>query len=144
MKQRATKKKQTKKVKVAKAKAKEARRAAAAGDDVAMDAVANADEDVKLAQKAEESETKPVGRAVHALKVQARRALKVKIDTLKGKRSRIAKRDIGNKTTRKALSSSIKGLLHTKKAKGDDARALFDAAANGSDDDEWEEDVEMA
>ena len=28
--------------------------------------------------------------------------------------------------------------------KGDDARALFDAAANGSDDDEWEEDVEMA
>ncbi len=83
-------------------------------------------------------------RAAHALKVQARRALKVKIDTLKGKRSRIAKRDIGNKTTRKALSSSIKGLLHTKKAKGDDARALFDAAANGSDDDEWEEDVEMA
>ena len=52
MKQRAAKKKQTKKVKAAKAKAKAARRAAAsgaAGDDVAMgDAVARADEDVKI------------------------------------------------------------------------------------------------
>ena len=121
MKQRAAKKKQTKKVKAAKAKAKAARRAAAsgaAGDDVAMgDAVARADEDVKIAEA--QSDAKPAGRAAHALKVQARRALKLKIDNLKGARSKIAKRDIGNKSTRKALSSNIKKLLTRKCPSGD-------------------------
>ena len=146
MKQRAAKKKQTKKVKAAKAKAKAARRAAAsgaAGDDVAMgDAVARADEDVKIA---EAQSAKPAGRAAHALKVQARRALKLKIDNLKGARSKIAKRDIGNKSTRKALSSNIKKLLTVGKASANDAEELLAAAANApEDDDDWEEDVEMA
>lgn len=142
MKQRAAKKKQTKKVKAAKAKAKAARRAAAAGDDVAMDAVANADADVEIAEA--DSDAKPAGRAAHALKVQARRALKLKIDNLKGKRSKIAKRDIGNKPTRKALSSTLKGLLATKKHSGDDAAELLAAANAPEDDDDCEEDVEMA
>lgn len=147
MKQRAAKKKQTKKVKAAKAKAKAARRAAAsgaAGDDVAMgDAVARADEDVKIAEA--QSDAKPAGRAAHALKVQARRALKLKIDNLKGARSKIAKRDIGNKSTRKALSSNIKKLLTVGKASANDAEELLAAAANApDDDDDWEEDIEMA
>ena len=147
MKQRAAKKKQTKKVKAAKAKAKAARRAAAsgaAGDDVAMgDAVARADEDVKIAEA--QSDAKPAGRAAHALKVQARRALKLKIDNLKGARSKIAKRDIGNKSTRKALSSNIKKLLTVGKASANDAAELLAAAADvPEDDDDWEEDVEMA
>lgn len=147
MKQRAAKKKQTKKVKAAKAKAKAARRAAAsgaAGDDVAMgDAVARADEDVKIVEA--EADAKPAGRAAHALKVQARRALKLKIDNLKGARSKIAKRDIGNKSTRKALSSNIKKLLTVGKASANDARELLAAAADvPEDDDDWEEDVEMA
>ena len=144
MKQRAAKKKQTKKVKAAKAKAKAARRAAAsgaAGDDVAMgDAVARADEDVKIAEA--QSGAKLAGRAAHALKVQARRALKLKIDNLKGARSKIAKRDIGNKSTR-ALSSNIKKLLMGK-ASANDAEELLAAAANAPDDDDWEEDIEMA
>jgi len=148
MKQRAAKKKQTKKVKAAKAKAKAARRAAAsgaAGDDVAMgDAVARADDDVKIAEA--QSEAKPAGRATHALKVQARRALKLKIDGLKGARSKIAKRDIGNKPTRKALSSNIKKLLSVGKASKDDAAELLAAAADApeEEDDDWEEDVDMA
>ena len=146
MKQRAAKKKQTKKVKAAKAKAKAARRAAAsgaAGDDVAMgDAVARADEDVKIVEA--DADSKPAGRAAHALKVQARRALKLKIDNLKGARSKIAKRDIGNKSTRKALSSNIKKLLTVGKASANDAEELLAAAANAPDDDDWEEDIEMA
>jgi hypothetical protein len=147
MKQRAAKKKQTKKVKAAKAKAKAARRAAAsgaAGDDVAMgDAVARADEDVKIVEA--DADAKPAGRAAHALKVQARRALKLKIDNLKGARSKIAKRDIGNKSTRKALSSNIKKLLTVGKASANDAAELLAAAADvPEDDDDWEEDVEMA
>ena len=64
--------------------------------------------------------------------------------TLSGARSKIAKRDIGNKSTRKALSSNIKKLLTVGKASANDAEELLAAAANAPDDDDWEEDIEMA
>ena len=101
MKQRAVKKKQTRKVKAAKKRQREAARAAKEardpttanggaprdGDgDVAMAAadatLAAAREDVKLAEK-EASTSGGGGRAAHALKVQARRALKHKIAGLR-------------------------------------------------------------
>ena len=101
MKQRAVKKKQTRKVKAAKKRQREAARAAKEardpttanggaprdGDgDVAMAAadatLASAREDVKLAEK-EASTSGGGGRAAHALKVQARRALKHKIAGLR-------------------------------------------------------------
>lgn len=156
MKQRAAKKKQTKKVKAAKRKQKEARkRAAAAGEggggdggdkdgDVAMDAeVAAADEAVAAAEA--EAQAKPAGRAAHALKVQARRALKTKLEGLKGARQKIAKKNVHLKPERKAISRRIKGLLA-----GDDAELAAVARDLPDDDDEWEEydagdgDVEMA
>jgi hypothetical protein len=168
MKQRAAKKKQTKKVTVAKRKQTEAKKklaaAAAGGDgtaaggnadgDVAMDAevaAAAADEDVAIAEA--EADAKPAGRAAHALKVQARRALKSKIESLKGSRQKIAKKNLSLKPERKAISRHIKGLLKGRAGAGD-AAELAAAAAGGlpDDDDEWEEmpygggddDVEMA
>ena len=138
MKQRAAKKKQTKKVKAAKAKAKAARRAAAAAEgdkdgDVGMD-VAAADEDVMIAEA--EAEAKPTGRAAHALRVQARRALKTKLSSLKNARQKIAKKNLSLKPERKAIGAAIKGLLS--------GQELAAAAADApEDDDEWDEDVQM-
>ena len=173
MKQRAAKKKQTKKVKAAKRKQKEAKKqraAAAAGGgggiggggddkdgDVAMDAeVAAADEEVAIAEaEAEAQQAKPSGRAAHALKVQARRALKTKLESLKGARQKIAKKNVQLKPERKAISKRIKGLMAGGRAGAGDAAELLAAAQNlpdddDDDDDEWEEydgaddDVEMA
>ena len=139
MKQRASKKRQTKKVKAAKAKAKAARRAAAAAEgdkdgDVGMD-VAAADEDVMIAEA--EAEAKPKGRAAHALRVQARRALKTKLSALKNARQKIAKKNLSLKPERKASGAAIKALLS--------GQELAAAAADApEDDDDWDEDVQMA
>ena len=74
-----------------------------------------------------------------------REAEKKRASDGKKARSKIAKRDIGNKSTRKALSSNIKKLLTVGKASANDARELLAAAADvPEDDDDWEEDVEMA
>uniref|UniRef100_A0A7S0XB10 Uncharacterized protein n=1 Tax=Mantoniella antarctica TaxID=81844 RepID=A0A7S0XB10_9CHLO len=115
-----------------------------------MDAeVVAADEAVVIAEA--EAEAKPAGRAAHALKVQARRTLKTKLEGLKGARLKIAKRNVQLKPERKAMSKRIKGLLASRNGAGD-AAELAAAALDvpDEDDDEWEEydgaddDVEMA
>ena len=160
MKQRSSKKKQTKKVKAAKRKqaaAKKARKEAAGGGggddrdgDVEMNAAcAAADEEVAMAER--EAEAKPTGRAAHALKVQARRALKAKLEGLKDKRQKIAKKNVHLKPERKAISKRIKGLLTGMAAAGDaeELAAVAKDLPDDDDDDEWEEcdgdgDVAMA
>ena len=78
-----------------------------------------------------QSGAKPAGRAAHALKVQARRALKLKIDNLKGARSKIAKRDIRNKSTRRRFLEHQEAAHRGKAA--NDAEELLAAAANAPD-----------
>ena len=84
-----------------------------------------------------EAEAKPKGRAAHALRVQARRALKTKLSALKNARQKIAKKNLSLKPERKAIGAAIKGLLS--------GQELAAAAADApEDDDDWDEDVQMA